>query len=326
VDAGGVVLDPDGIELSTAFNAFPSVARGVSNWLVVWRCMGSLISSPYWLPKICARRVADDGSLFGSEIVLVEHAPALQSQIPHVAPAVAFDGTTFLVVWEMMGQLYGRRVGQLGELVGGTFVLATGNPMWPSMSYDGTNFLVAWDAGTGDRNIYGARVNSSGVVLDPGGFVISAGDGDQVAPSISRDGTNFFVAWKDSRNANRAADIFGARVNSAGETLDPEGVLVSAETGAQAQPVVSFDGTNHLVVWQSAGHTVGARVRLDGTVFDSNAATLMAAPGRPFVTHDGTNWLVVTGNRDILMRHVDPAGVSLGSSDTPITTSFNTQR
>ena len=48
-----------------------------------------------------------------------------------------------------------------------------------------------------DKGIYGTRVTSAGVSLDPNGFVISsaAGSYGTHAPAVAWGGTDFFVVW-----------------------------------------------------------------------------------------------------------------------------------
>ncbi len=109
--------------------------------------------------------------------------PALGSQN---LPAAAFDGENFLVVWQDCrhgadADIHGARVSPLGVLLDSTGIAistAEGTQDCPTVAFDGMNFPVAWSDGRAGaaRDIYGARVSSRGVVLDPGGIPISVAD------------------------------------------------------------------------------------------------------------------------------------------------------
>ncbi len=79
-------------------------------------------------------------------------------------------------------------------------------------------------------------------VSDP---VPSPAPGDQIAPSVAFDGTNYLVAWADSRSGT--SDVYGARVSQAGTLLDPLGIAISTAANNQEAPSVAFGGTNYLV-------------------------------------------------------------------------------
>ena len=75
---------------------------------------------------------------------------------------------------------------------------AAGEQTFPQVSFNGS-FLVAWldrrNGGTDDK-IYGARINTSGSVLDPSGFAISTAAGDHDVPEVSRSsGSDWGVAY-----------------------------------------------------------------------------------------------------------------------------------
>jgi hypothetical protein len=86
-----------------------------------------------------------------------------------------------------------------GTMVNAEFVVCDehGVQYAPSIGFDGTNFLVTWTDGRGAlEQIYGARVSSSGVVLDPDGFPILSENDEQVSSDIAFDGTNYLVVWQ----------------------------------------------------------------------------------------------------------------------------------
>ena len=92
-------------------------------------------------------------------------------------------------------------------------------------------------------------MNQAGVVLDPAGIAIAATANNERSPSIAFDGTNYLVVWEDYRRGE--PDIFSARVSQSGTVLDPDGIAISIDIGDQYDPLVAFDGTNYLVVWEN---------------------------------------------------------------------------
>src|SRR6476469_4002030 len=87
-----------------------------------------------------------------------------------------------------------------------------------AVASDGTDFFVVWKDYRGSSDfgdIYGARVTAGGVVLDGEGIPIATLSSEQEAPSVVFYGTNFFVAWQDSRDPNLPG-IYGTYVTPAG--------------------------------------------------------------------------------------------------------------
>ena len=197
-------------------------------------------------------------------------------------PAIAFDGTNYLVVWtDDRGGLYeeydiyGARVTTSGTVLdpSGIPISTVANDQYnPSTAFDGTNYLVAWTDYRSGAEMYGARVTPSGDVLDTSGIPISTAPYYQKYPSIAFDGTNYLVVWKDSRSGSDY-DIYGARVTTSGTVLDTSGIPISTAGNDQEYPSIAFDGTNYLVVWQDERNgpadIYGAKVSTSGTVLDT---------------------------------------------------------
>ena len=281
--------------------------------------------------------------LISPEIALDQpvQGPAAGQQLE---PAVAFDGATYLVVWtderEARRRVRAARVTAAGALLD-PYGIALGDGRAPDVAFDGTNFLVAFSVDAGITSSWGtlsrahairaARVSPSGVVLDVGGFPVSAAaDGDTVsAPAVSSDGGAFLVAWSQWQVGSPGETRF-ARVTSGGAVLDPGGALIATSpTGA---PAVSFDGAGYLVVWPSAALGNGtetafaARVTPGGAVLDpgglalggSNLSVVYGTTG-PRVAFDGLHHVVVwwecAADCHLWARRITPQGVLLGAAD-----------
>jgi hypothetical protein len=313
----------------------PAVGFDGTNYLVVWTDWRSGASS-----DIFGTRVTPTGSVLDIVGITISAAAGSQS-----TPAVAFDGTNYLVVWadgrSSTIDIYGARVTTEGVVLDSTGIpisTAANNQTEPAVAFDGTNYLVVWtDARSGSADVYGARVSPEGIVLDSTGIPVSIAANYQGYPAVAFGESNYLVAWHDNRRGTWS-DVYGARVTPAGVVLDASGISISAAANTQAQPAVAFDGTNFMVVWHDdrRGYLdiYGARVSQGGTVLDGQGIQICAATrpqSFPALAFDSTNYLVVwsderLGNYDIYCTRVTPAGAVIDTSGIPITTVANMQR
>ena len=137
------------------------------------------------------------------------------------------------------------------------------------------NYLIVWEElRHGSMDIYAARVTQSGEVLDPEGIRITMAPASQIKPSVAFDGINFLVVWADGRNG--PADIYGARVSTGGEVIDPEGIPISTAGGTQSYPAVEWSGSRYMVVWSDERRgwvdIYAARLDTDGTVLEQRGS------------------------------------------------------
>jgi len=276
VSTSGVVLDPAGILLSAAASSqfAPAIGFDGDNFLVVWQ---DLRNGP---ADIYATRVSKSGAVLDPEGIAVSTAVN-----PQAYPAVAFDGTNYLVVWHdernsSHYDLYGARVSKSGVVLdpGGIGISTLAKRQgFPAVAFDGTNYMVVWqDDRSGFYDIYACRVSTSGGVLDPGGKAISAALSDQSYPAIAFDGVNYLVVWQDYRNGYYY-DIYGSRVSKSAAVLDSAGIAISTAATSQMVPAIAFGGVNYFTVWQD-GRTgsydvFGARVSSSGVVLDPAGLT-----------------------------------------------------
>jgi len=276
VSTSGVVLDPAGILLSAASvnQVAPAIAFDGDNYMVVWQ---DLRNGP---ADIYCTRVNKNGTVLDPDGIAVSTAPN-----PQAYPAVAFDGTNYLVVWHdernsSHYDLYGSRVSKSGVVLDPTGIGISAlakRQGFPAVAFDGTNYMVVWqDDRSGFYDIYGCRVSTSGAVLDPGGKAISTALSDQSYPAIAFDGMNYFVVWQDYRNGYYY-DIYGSRVSKSAGVLDSTGIAISTAATSQMAPAIAFGGINYFTVWQD-GRTgsydvFGARVSSSGVVLDPGGLT-----------------------------------------------------
>jgi hypothetical protein len=203
----------------------------------------------------------------------------------------------------------------------------------PAVAFDGTNYLVVWeDSRAVQADVYGARVTTSGqVVDDQGGIPIGVASAFQVAPDVAVSGTSYLVVWRDNRNGN--VDTYAARVSPGGTVLDPFGIAIGNSTiGRELPGGVAFDGTNYLVPWWWA--------RIDSP-FEEDIHARRVTPGgqplgfsfqvntapnfqrEPDVAFGGSYHLVAwtdEGPDDVRGSRVTPEGQVLDPVGIPITT------
>ena len=188
-------------------------------------------------------------------------------------------------------------------------------------------------------DVYAARVNNDGTVVDTNGFLVSNAIRDQQYPDPFSLNGDYFVAWQDQRAGNY--DIYGARVTSAGTVVDSSGIAITTVTASQRIPKVAGIGTNYFIVWfdqnfggASSYDIRGARVNTSGTLVDTTAITVCNATNLQYyceVATDGLNYLVVWQDYrnnawDIYGARVSSAGTVLDSSGIAISTATNSQQ
>jgi hypothetical protein len=100
----------------------------------------------------------------------------------------------------------------------------------PAVAFDGKAFLVVWqDFRNGkDYDVYAARVDEQGKVLDPDGFPVVRRAGNQARPAVACAGGKYVVAWMDARQYP-VYGLYAARVSTDGLVLDPEGIALDVE-------------------------------------------------------------------------------------------------
>lgn len=285
IDPSGSVLDPIGFDIGTGNGAHrPVVAWDGSDYLVVWTT-GS---------EIRARTVSPSGQTGAGTLTVTSSTDSLRW------PAVACSGTECLIAWWRYNVNSGHRV-ELAVVSSGAVqqsnlpvTSAASDQSQPSVSWDGTQYLVVWsdirrpDGG----DIYAARVTPLGAVLDGDGIAVSAAAGAETQPVVSWNGNQHFVLWRDTRSGT--AQIFGARVDSAGNVQDASGLPVGTSSLELGDPAITWNGVEHLVAWTEGRSSVrAARVTVSGAIqsaFDLSTPSYSSA--RPALAASAADVLI----------------------------------
>ncbi len=274
------------------------VAFDGSNYLVVFAKTG-----PTNLTNVVATRVTPDGTVLDTPEIM------LSSGSSNFFPAVAFDGSNYLVAWQKFDstfpgppgerppghEIYGARVSPAGVNMG-EFALFTspGAQHSVDLAFDGTNYLVAWRDTrtllTEDYDIYGTRVSPAGVVLDAPAFGIVTAPGIQGAPQVASNGNNWLVAWIDVGATTIVSPppdgrIFARRVAPDGSMLDGTsdtiGIGIGTSPVSNHSPTATYNGTNYFVAWAVGSYPnsgpagiYGATVTGAGQLVGGSADTL----------------------------------------------------
>lgn len=189
-------------------------------------------------------------------------------------PAVAFDGTNYLVMWTDYRNgspvICGSRMDQEGNLLDeGIFMPNLGGyQSSPAIAFDGVNYLVIWmeenpNPTLSTRGYFllnGARVNLNGSLIDTIPLIINRYVRGR--PKIVFGGGQYFITWA-------SGNITATRVTPTGVVLDTAGIIY----GGGMEPTVATSNNNYLIVTKGQNGAnimlIGYLVNLNGTAIDT---------------------------------------------------------
>ncbi|NJC87315.1 MAG: hypothetical protein FIB02_02100 [Desulfuromonas sp.] len=295
----GILVDPDGVVIKTFNVTSPTriydsesgmkaaVAFDGNSYLFVYEQDNNFASSGL-RPSLTGVRLSPAGMLIGSSVAV---APSGSD-----SPALAFDGTNFLLtyryrhqisgLYQIYGALVSSTTGQVTGAGGVPFTSAPGYQEDPVVAFDGTNYLVVWDQGLWEAQgqtpgIYAVRITPEGTVLDPGSFVVFDNNIQSVPtkssnPAIAFDGNNYLVAYEYSPE-NLNTQLAATRITKEGQLLDGTPItggfsITTNHNGFAGDVTLTFSGNEYWAAWASSpgigiyDGIFGARIGTDGTV------------------------------------------------------------
>lgn len=243
-------------------------------------------------------------------------------------PAVAFNGSHYLVVWGDSGSgplpsLRARVVSTSGVLLGSEIVLFVGSFDAPAIASDGIGFLVVWNT---IGNVFSgttADVQGRLLTVDGSGNASLVGPTMEIAATMEEEQhanvafgqTQYLVTW-DNGNLAPQVNLYGKLVTPGGMLLPTVVIKPGFQEGREAG--IAFGLDSFLVVYNDFyGNILGTRVTETGTVVDAIPIAISPSGGGglwPKIAFDGTNWVVVWSFPHTLGARVSTAGTVL---DTP---------
>lgn len=171
--------------------------------------------------------------------------------------------TGFFVVWQAgvgrNAKVRGARIGDDGgslDAQGLTIAAGPGGCFEPAVAFGhGVTLLVWSDLRNGAFEVYGARVDGQGAVLDPGGVLLSTEPGARMA-DVAATPAGFVVGWAQTVEGGQGT---AARVR----LLDAQGQPTAAPLQlTQARPWTSGEDFAHGALYRAACQTV--RITMHG--------------------------------------------------------------
>jgi hypothetical protein len=239
------------IPVSTAlFEEYPQVASTSSgDFVVVWEREASGYRGAY------LRAFDADGAPVSDELEL-----GFNDLNVRLMPTAAASGSGFVVVWNDLGDLFGRKVNSTGLPDGDVFEVETATS-WPAINpvvavEPSGGFLVVWDSWNRDGSsagIFARKFDSLGVPQTGEFAVNSFTTNDQAFPDVAAlSGGGFVVVWDSHEQDGSGRGIFARLLDSSGAPTGSEFLVNTYTLYSQVYPTVAVDGSGRFfVAWGS---------------------------------------------------------------------------
>jgi hypothetical protein len=220
---------------------------------------------------------------------------------------------------------------------------AAGDQLQPALSRGGSSVLAVWQDGRANPfddmldpqsgvDIYAARFDAAGALLDSHPIVVNQDPGFQTSPRAAFNGSEWLVVFTSQVPTEFfwTSAFEAVRVAADGSVLDPVPLSlgVAATDGNTELFGVASDGNSFLLVWKdwsgTAWKILGQRVAADGTLLDAAPVTLVNnVASQPYggdVIFAGDEFLVAwqewtaSGNDNVRARRFGPTLAGLGAA------------
>ncbi|MFO7650477.1 MAG: hypothetical protein R6X13_03930, partial [bacterium] len=168
------------------------------------------------------------------------------------------DGSNYLVAWTDMRHrstkpdIYCNRVYQSGmtrDSAALQVCRAPGVQDSIRLAYCRGRYLAVWlDRRTGQREIYAARLDSTGRKIDTADIRIAGGHVQGLA--VCAGDSNWLVAWCGLGHS-QLLDVKATAVSLSGDVSHPDGTSITFTNTSEFWPAVAFDGHRFHVCWHT---------------------------------------------------------------------------
>ncbi len=175
---------------------------------------------------------------------------------------VAAGSGQYLVAWSgqrgvaSRNQIIATRIDDSGKVLDPSGIIISEGDAVPAVAWNGEVYLVVWASGETDdgwTEVDGARIASTGEVLDAVPLVIASEVDVGLGVTVGSDGDGFLVVWgaNDAGNVGccdetRARVLTGAGPGSSPQMSAP--VTIQPPPLSLNAPQIAFNGTNYVVV------------------------------------------------------------------------------
>jgi hypothetical protein len=151
--------------------------------------------------------------------------------------ALAWSGNQYGITWvdsrDGNPEIYFARRDANGGALGSDVRVtsAIGSSILPSLVAHAAGFALAWQddrTGTGDNEIYFARLDENGVKVGDDTLVTSLDGAISQEPSIAWTGSEYGIAWYDKRDGNDSTDAPHRITQTPGSSLFPSAAFTGA--------------------------------------------------------------------------------------------------
>src|ERR1051325_1922985 len=179
-------------------------------------------------------------------------------------PAVAYGAGTYELVLRAAGELKALSF-DAATLLPSQPVTLENDGYEPAVVFNGSAFVALWHNSLSVRS----------AVIERDAIAISNPIHSQRlnSPLVASNGRNLFAIWLDYAGRESGdGDVFGALLDSKGQTAATAAVPVAFAPATQAQPVMATSGSEAWLVWiermndASYGRVMAARIDADGSV------------------------------------------------------------
>jgi hypothetical protein len=264
----GRVLGADGapragvrvLSIGDGIHTQPSLAAAPDQYLMAWEYRPATYNDYEPLGPTVLRARRFDSTAAALDPLSIALAPGGS------LPIAAWNGTSFLVVWQRDGAGLGTRQDLVAARVSTTGAVLDVDPIVvadraergedaASVACGGGVCLVTWRSGP--LEVRAGRFLPDGTALDPGGVLVASVYGVVEGTATTYDGDRFTVAWRTAGGA-----LHGAEVTVDGAVVDGSEVVLAAAPWPLDRPVLASDGAGHrALVYDGMDPTPAYRVR-----------------------------------------------------------------